>query len=374
MKKVSIFTFIVLFVFVFLSCSKPVAQNWEIEEKTDEQNGVSYFQYEIVTAPEEYAEYIHSNVYYCADIQTDQTNLYFFCSKKESINNLLNTGRFDIRQFENGKIVFIDFPVNMKTKISKEQLEYMWQMFEEHYVGFSEMQQKGLTKKKFLKIKNYSGFQNFMEEYVEDCHMSIYLPGICFHKPTCHDEDCVRSIDPAETFFETETSNAYYVRFCNCTSQEYSSRFPRVSYNAIDKDFIILDARSNSGGSNSPQYGLQTNLSQLGFKGTVVVLQDNYSYSAGEAWVVFGQPGSPYKCVLVGTHSGGMQRFGNIMPYQNLESGILMTLCYTDFNSNLPDNYLGEGKGYEPDIWATTPEMKTVLEEMGIDTGDIVFQ
>lgn len=40
---------------------------------------------------------------------------------------------------------------------------------------------------------------------------------------------------------------------------------------------------------------------------------------------------------------------------------------------NLPKNYLGEGLGYEPDIWATTETMKATLEGLGLDLKGIQF-
>ena len=40
----------------------------------------------------------------------------------------------------------------------------------------------------------------------------------------------------------------------------------------------------------------------------------------------------------------------------------------------LPDNWLGEGKGYEPQIWATTENMKETLEKLGVVLDDIEFK
>lgn len=358
-----------------LICGILFAQKWEIEEKTSSNNNLIYFYYEITNTPEEYKEFIGQTVFYYLDKNTDMINNGFLKSKKDVIINLLNTNKFVVNQKGDEKYIFLpEIPVDMETKITKEQLTYMWQMFEEKYAGFSELKEKGLTKRKFLRIKTYNDMQKFMDKYVNDCHMAIYINDYCFRKPTSHDEGCVRSLDSSDTYFEKETSNAYYVRVCNCVDETYHNKFPLILYKAIDKEYLILDGRSNSGGDDTPQWGLQNNLANLGFKGTVVVLQDNYSFSSGEIWEIFAQPGIPYKCILVGTHSGGMQRFGNNWPYQNEEQNVLMYLCETDFNSILPDNYLGEGKGYEPNVWATTPQMKETLEGMGIDTGDIIFQ
>ena len=76
----------------------------------------------------------------------------------------------------------------------------------------------------------------------------------------------------------------------------------------------------------------------------------------------------------MGTHSGGLQNYGNCKTYENKDLRISLYFGKTDFTKDLPENYLGDGKGYVPDIWATTETMKSVLQEMGVDTGDIIFQ
>lgn len=45
----------------------------------------------------------------------------------------------------------------------------------------------------------------------------------------------------------------------------------------------------------------------------------------------------------------------------------------TSFATWLPDNYLGEGKGYEPDIWTNKDNMKGILGNLGLDLSEIVF-
>ena len=68
---------------------------------------------------------------------------------------------------------------------------------------------------------------------------------------------------------------------------------------------------------------------------------------------------------LIGTHSGGAQIYGNCVSYE--ENGIFFYLPSTSFVKYLPKNYLGEGKGYEPDIWANKENMKSKLESLGLD-------
>ena len=142
----------------------------------------------------------------------------------------------------------------------------------------------------------------------------------------------------------------------------------------FDKDYFVLDARSNSGGSDYPQIKLMYYLKSKKYQGTLIVLQDNWSYSSGELWHIIGKEEVDFPRILVGTHSGGMQTYGNCKTFTNDKLDISIYFGTTDFTKTLPSNYLGEGKGYEPDVWATTETMKEVLEEMGIDTGDIIFQ
>ena len=106
-----------------------------------------------------------------------------------------------------------------------------------------------------------------------------------------------------------------------------------------------------------------------------MALQDNWCYSAGEIWRLFAwQDEFPWESILVGTHSGGCQIYGNCETYKNEDLQILLYFGVDAFWRNLPSNYLGEGKGFEPQIWATTQTMKDVLEDLGIDTEGIEFR
>ena len=100
-------------------------------------------------------------------------------------------------------------------------------------------------------------------------------------------------------------------------------------------------------------------------------MQDNWNYSAGEVWIIANRFKDKLNLKLIGTHSGGMQIYGNCVKYN--ENGIYFWLPSTSFATNLPENYLGEGKGYEPDIWANKNNMKAVLEKLGLDLSGIVF-
>lgn len=107
-----------------------------------------------------------------------------------------------------------------------------------------------------------------------------------------------------------------------------------------------MDFRSNNGGGNNHQVLFFRNLQD--YKGTIYVLQDNWSYSSGEVWCVTQEFINHLNLKLVGTHSGGMQLYGNC---KSIKKGtVRIWTPTTSFGSMIPKNYLGEGLGYEPDI------------------------
>lgn len=112
-------------------------------------------------------------------------------------------------------------------------------------------------------------------------------------------------------------------------------------------------------------------MNQKNYKGTIYVTQDNWSYSSGEVWIMAYRFKDTLNVKLIGTHSGGMQIYGNCVKYN--KNGIYFYLPSTSFATWLPDNYLGEGKGYEPEIWANKDNMKGILENLGLDLSGIIF-
>lgn len=265
---------------------------------------------------------------------------------------------------------------NKKYRLSKAEKTYIWETLSDNYAGFDEMEEQGFTEKKFFKIKTYADLTKLFDQYISDCHFYFRYKDLEYRQPFARDEGTTESLDPAgQTYFEKETSNAYYVRFNSCTSQEYTNNLPQVYQKALEKEYLILDARSNYGGSDGPQLALIGGLYAWKYSGTIVVLQDNWSYSAGELWRIFAwQDEYPWKSILVGTHSGGCQVYGNCETYKNEDLQILLYFGVDAFWRILPSNYLGEGKGFEPQIWATTQTMKDVLEGLGIDTEGIEFR
>ncbi len=371
-RKSLIITLLILGSIVF-------ANDWEVQELPYEQ----YVCYQITDAPEQYKNLKGS--YVCAMLSRGSYRRLYESSCKSGIIEFLKNEEFDIGTFNNMDTPFLYlsflekyFPevFNVNIPLTKDDLDFIWEKLSTKYAGFSDMKKKGVTEKKFYKIKNTKDLKKLLDKCVEDCHFQLRIREFSYEQKTAHDKGTRKSLDPSDLYFEKETSNAYYVRFTDCTPDNtaYFQNLPSLSYFAKDKKFIILDARSNSGGSSTPLLNLVKGLENMRYKGTLIVLQDNWSFSSGEIWHIFGLDGYSYKRLLVGTHSGGMQNFGNCELFYNEKLSIAIHLGYSDFRKSLPSNYLGEGKGYEPDIWATTKTMASVLTGLGVDLTGVEFQ
>ena len=354
-----------------LCCISIFASEWQLTEAVYNEK---YFYYTITAAPEGYENTTGTTIYtwlskgVCKNLYEEQ------CQNK--ILKFLDQGKFEIVPGEGKDIVYLssDFIDLSKSKLSQEQLTYIWDTMDYHYAGLPDMKKKGFSKKKLLKANTAQKLKDLLDKYIEDCHFNLIAGDLAYSQPTAYDEGTTISTDPAGTYFEKETSNAYYVRFNECQSEAYLKNFPELGEKVVNKDFIILDARSNYGGNNYPQQQLRNYLNSRKYKGTLVILQDNGSCSSGEVMEMFPQNLCKFKVLLVGTHSAGMQNYGNVQQFQDQTTGVFLNMGNTSFKKSLPSNYLGEGKGYEPDIWAPTPEIKTVLEGLGVDVADIEFK
>lgn len=357
------------------------ANDWDVVEKPYEQ----YFCYVITDAPEKHKNLTGTMVFAWIS-RSSYRNLYE-SSCKEGIIEFLKNEDFEIdidpdhqinSAFLSERFIEKYFPelVNVNIPVTEADLDFIWDKLSSKYGGFSDMKKKGFNKKKFYKINNTKDLKKLLDKCIEDCHFQLNIRGFSYNQNTTYDKGSKKSKDLPNTYFEKETSNAYYVRFTSCVPENdlYNKNLQKVALKAEKKDFIILDSRSNHGGSDFPQELLRNDLNTLKYKGTVIVLQDNWSFSSGESWSIFGVDGLRFKCLLVGTHSGGMQNYGNCQSYYNEELNVAMYFGSTNFRKYLSANYLGDGKGYEPDIWATTETMKATLEGLGVDLTGIDFQ
>ena len=357
------------------------ANDWNVQEVPYE----NYVYYLVTDAPEKYNNLIGTMVF-AWQSRSSYRNLYE-SSCKDGIIKFLNKEDFSIEIDPNNgidsaflSVSFMEnyFPelFNINIPVTKTDLEFIWDSLSSKYAGFSDMKKKGFNKKQFYKINNTKDLKTLLDKYIEDCHFQLNVREFSYNQDTAYDEGNKKSRDPENIYFEKETSNSYYVRFTSCVPENdlYNKNLQKVALKAEKKDFIILDSRSNHGGSDFPQILLRRDLNNLKYKGTVIVLQDNWSFSSGESWHIFGVNGLRFKCLLVGTHSGGMQNYGNCQLYNDEKLNIGIYFGYSNFRKDLPSNYLGDGKGYEPDIWATTETMKARLEGLGVDLTGIDFQ
>lgn len=372
MKKMFL-AFAALLECCFLFCSE-----WSIEEQTynfpiDDSSSEYYFYY-VVSTPEKYSNVKNGTSIYAWQSENMYRNL-FTQPNKDKILEYLDTDNFDVYNIDGYDCIFLPFSFLKETiSISEQQLQYVWDEFEKNYIAFSDMKKKGFSKKKFFAVKTYGDLVDLFNQYIDDAHFNFTISDITYKLQTAYDEGSIPSIDEDNTYYETATSNAYYVRFTNCTSDAYLENMPTVGERALNKEYLILDARTNYGGNNYPVFETVNYLTDKKYKGTIYVLQDNWSFSSGELWSVIGHKSVKLNKKLAGTHSGGMQKYGNIRYYENEELGISMRFGSKSFVKTLPKNYLGEGKGFEPEIWATTQNMKSILESFGIDLTGIEFQ
>ena len=258
------------------------------------------------------------------------------------------------------------------TQFSSDK-ETIYTTLKNHYVGFDTMVDRGFTKDAWEECSNYDEIKVLFDKCINDTHLYISNNNdFEYRQYQQFDEDSIRSNDPDKTFVKKTTSNTYYLRYnsCDIYRKDYAD-LPNLAEVASQYDFIVLDFRSNHGGGNNQQYQFFNNLTQKNYKGIIYVTQDNWSYSSGEVWMMAYRFKDTLNVKLIGTHSGGMQIYGNCVEYN--KNGIYFYLPSTSFATWLPDNYLGEGKGYEPDIWANKDNMKGILENLGLDLSGIVF-
>lgn len=365
MKKNKIIIISLLSVILFSCVTK--GQEWTIEENLIDGK----YSYTITSTPDSYKEYVGTLVYYKSS-ERDAVWTWPVSHKEEIEKYLLKNDLQPIASRFGETKLFLPHGFFV-TKITQEDLSSIWELLSNNYAGFEEMKQKGFSEKKFMAIKDSKDFDDLFNKYIDDCHFFVRIRDYSFAKATARDEGTFASRDPDGFYLEKETSNAYYIRFTNCSSEDYLLNFQTACIEASKKDFIVLDARSNRGGNINPVDMFRNYLNTIDYKGTVICLQDNWSFSSGELWHTFGTPDIKFKTMLIGTHSGGMQRFDTYQ-YYNEKLDVFIYAGRFPNDGLISENWLGEGKGYEPQIWATTENMKSTLEKLGVELDDIQFK
>ena len=159
-----------LLVIVLLLCNCVFAEKWQLEER----DYSSYKYYKILEAPEKYECLIGSYVY---SYKTDTTVKNLFAVPCENrILNYLKKEDFEIVVYDN-----LSFPVlpsdflNCNFTMSKEELDYLWDLLSTKYAGFSDMEKRGFTEKKFLKIRDSDELIKVLKEYVDDKNFQLSI-------------------------------------------------------------------------------------------------------------------------------------------------------------------------------------------------------
>ena len=362
MKRKSLLIICVFFV------STIFANEWKIQEINNDSN----YLYSITDTPEGF-EYLINTYVFCGEDYFYRN--VFPIPLKDKIYSYLKDGNFSIIKEDGYDSIFLPWEfLDSEIEVNKEILKFIWKNLSRRYAGYFDMRKKGFNKKEFFKVKTNLELRKLLDKYVEDCHFGIEHINFTYRQKPARDEGTRQSIDDVDTYFEKETSNAYYVRFLKCSGESYYNEFVKIGEKGINKKFIIIDARSNIGGYDDVQFKVCRYLEKNNYQGTVLVLQDNWSGSSGECWAIFGRDVYTFKKLLIGTHSGGFQNFGNNSYVRNSKLKIEMFYGISKLTYYLPSNYLGEGKGYEPDIWATTETMASVLTGLGVDVTGIEFK
>lgn len=347
------------------------APNWD----TKNEKGVYYYYYYTVTkAPEKYENFIGTTIFY--PINNNVGNMWRKSCKK-SILLALDYEEFHTFQIDNRECICTELDLNSEEfKFVREAnfiktRKAIYHILSHSYVGYKDMKARGFSKAVWNTAKSYDEMKEILDKYVNDNHLNFHSQSFYYRRAQKFDEGAKPSADPEKTCRIKETSNTFYIRYNTCDAEWYEyQKMPLYAYSAEKKDFIVLDFRSNNGGFDGPQFAFFQNLEKEKYKGTIYILQDNWSYSSGESWYSIGKF-KDLNFKLVGTHSGGMQYYGNCRTVT--KDGVVGWVPSTSFVSAIPANYLGEGIGYEPEIWATTENMKSVLEDCGLDLEDIIF-
>ncbi len=241
-------------------------------------------------------------------------------------------------------------------------------------------------KDEFEPVKTFKDLYEYLHKYVKDDHFTCRMhllpirednknlvPVVATIRQNVHvlDENSIVSAERNEKVTRyIETENAEYIRSSyNCVWAEDEKAFNQIKGN---KDYIIFDYRSNGGGSMPIDKFFQQ------YKGTIIILQDNYSYSAAELGFFAENYKTPKDIILVGQHSGGC--FQGLNPAYTIFGRF--HIVYSKYlNMDLdghpgkhPSNshWEGEGIGFKPDVWVNRNEdFVPTLEGMGVKMVDI---
>jgi len=270
-----------------------------------------------------------------------------------------------------------------QTKEFKKEKSIIYQVLTTEYAGYNGMIRNGFTKRSFNKIRNREELKTYLQQTIFDYHLQIVIDDerIYLREP---DKDTTnKSLDPDNYFSIIKTPNTFYVRCTSCTTQnpDYAQLGAApVCYDALTYDYIVLDFRSNMGGSDEYSRTFFQVLTNLSYSGRIILVQDRWSFSSGELYGIFynsyflSGKFTPDQLVLVGTNSGGAQLYGTCRLFEKENVKFWLPTMNFEENISIIPNYEGEGKGYKPDIYATKEMLKSVIEGLGADLTGIEFR
>ena len=319
-------------------------------------------------------------------------------------------------------ILFLALPI-FAFDLLKSDVEYIENTISKNYVAFDEWIEKGYNHD-IIGISNTDELNVILHKYVDDRHFSIKITRnknyyhfkqdhycFCpnFDIDTSHIEDNKKFYYPAKNNLGQEyvyadfilsselnyspypstftdrygyhelivgNNDTFYIRIPDCDAQNINNGYVnmgRAARKACKCSNIILDLHNNSGGGIGPQIDFLTNLINVGYKGTIYVIQDYNSQSAAESWWFMTEEGYTKKlnCVLVGTNSGGCKRIAQARMFFNKDKSISLNLPQERYI--MSDEFHGEGWGYFPQIWSLMVDLPKTFEALGVNVDGIDF-
>lgn len=295
------------------------------------------------------------------------------------------------------------------SELTTQEKSWIKKTLSKHYGGYKDMVKKGFSPDMIDEVVTISDLYKLFDTYIQDTHFTFSKKGYeqyhqkrkawipDFDKDTSNIPASNKFYYPAKnnlgqdyvyaeylidspkeenvlgnrTYYEKSIGNneTYYIRVGTCDINSNYKNMSTAYKNAANYKNIILDGRSNIGGGQGPLMDFFNGLKAAGYAGTIYVLQDYHSYSAGELYCIADRYTSNFKIILIGTNSGGMQKYANCVAY---EKGDLWFFLPSNYFA-LPERFMGEGLGYPADIWSLTKDLKKTFDFLNVNTTGIYF-
>ena len=295
------------------------------------------------------------------------------------------------------------------SELTTQEKNWIKNTLSNHYGGYEDMLKKGFSPEMLDTVDTISDLYKLFDTYIQDTHFTFSKKGYeqyhqkrkawipDFDKDTSNIPNSNKFYYPAKnnlgqdyvyaeylidspkeekaladrTYYEKPIGNneTYYIRVGTCDNNSNYKNMSSAHKNAAKYTNIILDGRSNSGGGQGPLMDFFNGLKSAGYDGTIYVLQDYHSYSSGELYCIADRYKSNLNIILIGTNSGGMQKYANCIGY---EKGDLWLWLPSNYFA-LPERFMGEGLGYPADIWSLTKDLKKTFDFLNVNTTGIYF-